>query len=203
MNKTHRKYCFTIHNYSENDWKLVKELGTEEGATFVVASKERGENRTLHIQGFVNYGLSRGRRFRAVQYYFGGRAHLEVARGTDAENERYCTKEPIQEDTDNTFVWGTAQTQGGRSDLDRVCAELVEHREMSKVARDFPDTYVQNYRGLKALLDITNTSSRDRKTTVLFSSENQVSTSPRWPNILGLLKGRVVGRILRTNNHYY
>jgi len=115
---------------------------------------EQGERaETPHLQGYVAFKQSIT--LSAIKAGFGGRwrrAHLEVARGTAAQNKAYCSKQVT--DTNPLFEWGdipTGNGEGGRSDpLDAMCLELQLGHSMVSVASENPATWVRNYSGLRA-----------------------------------------------------
>lgn len=70
--------------------------------------------------------------------------HLEQAKGSDAENQAYCSKE----DKD-PFVIGVPSSQGKRNDLLNATDLLRESGSLKRVAEDYPVQFVKYYRGLE------------------------------------------------------
>lgn len=86
--KRYRAYCFTLNNYNENDIKhIIDKFGTK--AQYILA-KEKGENGTPHIQGYVKFKNPKD--FNAIKKIM-PRAHIEQAKGTIKDNWTYCSKE--------------------------------------------------------------------------------------------------------------
>lgn len=81
-----RAYVFTINNYTEEDEQQVQALD----AKFLIYGREVGASGTPHLQGYVYFKNARS--FKAVAKKL-PRAHLEVAKGSPADNIRYCSKE--------------------------------------------------------------------------------------------------------------
>lgn len=115
---------------------------------------------TPHLQGFINF--NRKHRFPRVKTMVGIRAHIEKARGTDLDNQRYCSKEK------NFFEYGIPQQQGKRSDLRKVAETLKENGgDLSQIANDYPTQFIRYQRGLSAFCDVLNlVPKRDFKTNV-------------------------------------
>lgn len=101
--KSH-KFVFTVNNYTDADVAAISEID----CLRMKAGYEVGESGTPHIQGAVVF--KHARTIAAVCRDLGGRAHLEVMRGTWGD-QRYCLKEgKALRDEDNT-------QQGQRNDL--------------------------------------------------------------------------------------
>jgi len=104
-----RAWCFTINNWTEADTAALKNLATE--ARYLVYEEEKGEEKkTPHIQGYVY--LPNARSLEGMKRLLGSRAHLEVAKGTAAQNREYCTKEGT-----GVVEVGEMPKQGRRNDI--------------------------------------------------------------------------------------
>jgi hypothetical protein len=132
-----RYWCFTINNYSEADTSRVETLLGGE-ATYIVAGYEVGPtDGTPHIQGYVEFeGNKRGR---AVALLFGGRAHVERRRSTQANCVEYCKK-------DGRFVeFGTPTKgvgRGTRTDLQEVKLAIDGGRSEAAIASEYFNQWV-------------------------------------------------------------
>lgn len=87
-----KRWVFTINNYSEEEKELVTQLIEDEEHThYGIAEEEVGKEGTPHIQGFVHlkYPLRRS----TIHRLLGGRAYVEVAKGSLQQNIDYCSKE--------------------------------------------------------------------------------------------------------------
>lgn len=82
-----RAYTFTLNNPSPQNKEDVKQIDCK----YLVCGEEEGESGTPHLQGYVQFPSPRS--FNAVKKLFSGNPHLEVAKGTGAQNLAYCTKE--------------------------------------------------------------------------------------------------------------
>jgi hypothetical protein len=84
-----RGFVFTINNPSEEDERLVQQLGCSEGVSFLVYGRERGESGTFHFQGAVEFRSPRS--FRSVARLL-PRGHVQQRRGSPQQAWDYCVK---------------------------------------------------------------------------------------------------------------
>lgn len=97
---------------------------------YIVFQVEKASTGMPHIQGYVQYvRKQRGTRVTEMcARMFGAVSHNEPARGSDQDNEDYCTKEETREH--GPFRWGVrvphAGKKGGRTDLLAVKRALDE-----------------------------------------------------------------------------
>lgn len=137
------RWCFTLNNYTENDWTSITDK-LHNVAKYAVVGRETGAEGTPHLQGFFN--LKTKARLTAIKRWQGfERAHLEEAKGSDLQNQEYCSK-----DGD---AWSTGEpvNQGQRTDLRRA-AELLRESggSLKRVAEEFPTEYIKYHRGLES-----------------------------------------------------
>lgn len=100
----HRKFVFTVNNYTEDDTAAVKEIDCLK----MKAGFEVGKTGTPHIQGAVVFKNPRS--LGAVCKELGGRAHVEVMKGSWSD-QNYCLKDgKVCRDDDYT-------NQGQRNEL--------------------------------------------------------------------------------------
>lgn len=83
-----RRWCFTLNN--PDDIRVEQQWSEWPDTRYGICQRERGESGTDHYQGFILF--TKHKRLGAVKQLL-PRAHWEVARGTDDDNERYCSKE--------------------------------------------------------------------------------------------------------------
>lgn len=152
-----RGWCFTINNPDRD--VLTVALGLfPVTARYLVCQGERGASGTPHIQGFIY--LHNAVRFSTVRGWFGGRAHLEIAKGTPEENKAYCSKEEGR-DLD---VWPQVElgsmprsTRSGGEDLESFAVALAEGRSIRQVACENPVVFCRFSRGLQTLASFHGT----------------------------------------------
>lgn len=80
------RWCFTLNNYSQDEYDTLKTLDTK----YIIVGKETAATGTYHLQGFMLFHSNK--RLTAVKKIF-KRAHWEVAKGTAEQNITYCSKE--------------------------------------------------------------------------------------------------------------
>ena len=93
----------------------------EDEQRYLVYQLERGDGGTPHLQGYVYYDTAKS--LRSVKERF-PRAHLEKARGSPADNRRYCTKSDTR--VDGPWEFGQLPKQGKRSDFDSLMKVVDE-----------------------------------------------------------------------------
>lgn len=138
------RWCFTINNFNDTEEQLVIALKDKPGVKCAVAEKEHLTDGTPHIQGFVAFHKKKD--FNALKRELGGRAHLEVAKGSEWDNYRYCTKEG---GANIILQYGcfTQETESKRnkdqvaSDILKDIAELDEDAFKEK----YPSWYLGNF----------------------------------------------------------
>ena len=86
-----KRWCFTLNNYSDEDVARVKSFCVPATVHYAVVGKEVGESGTHHLQSF--FRLRKGMRITELKKALGSKPHFEMARGTDAQNQEYCTKD--------------------------------------------------------------------------------------------------------------
>lgn len=155
-----KRYAFTINNPNPAEVASCHTLGSSGMVGYLIFGIEKGASGTEHIQGFVNF--KQKHRFNKVKKLIGVRAHIEVARGTDLDNQRYCSKEGQH------FEYGQPMQQGRRTDLERIADDLKENNgDLASVASAYPAQFVRYHRGLAAFCDVMNLGAkRDWKTKV-------------------------------------
>lgn len=146
-------WCLTLNNYSEEDVALLKQHIEGSNCKFAIFGKEGGkENKTPHIQGFVHYKTRYS--LNGLKRILGPRWHLEAARGTDEENERYCTKEGDELLRVGSPVVGKQRDSGSEAKSERClqAAEILSKGgDISSVFASGPDTYCEYIRNQRAI----------------------------------------------------
>ena len=131
----------------------VKNFLKIEKKIFLVYQLEKGDSGTEHYQGYVIFKSLKS--MRQVKVLF-PRAHLEKARGSSAQNIKYCTKEEGRED--GPWEFGTRPDPGRRTDLESV-ARQAQEEGMAAVEDAHVGMVVRYYKGLQHVVN----SSRARK----------------------------------------
>lgn len=138
--------CFTLNNPTVEEIERLK-TNIRGQAIYGIFQKERGEQGTLHLQGYVAIGNRRGQGY--WKEFLGARAHLEKARGSAEDNRRYCTKPQDPPFEDGIFEFGTMPTnkQGARSDIGGALSAATGGSVRSLI-EGYPDEFVKYSRGL-------------------------------------------------------
>lgn len=119
--KRARAWCFTIHATEELHLQLPCwcpfSLPDVPDLTYGVCQLESAPTTgARHIQGYAHFGapitMSGVKRKLAVNH-----VHLEIARGTAAENRAYCTKEDTRVEGTEPLEHGELPQQGKRNDI--------------------------------------------------------------------------------------
>lgn len=139
-----RTWCFTLNNWTEEEYETLRRTCESNDVEYAVVGKERGANRTPHLQGFIVF--MRKKAAGGCKKSIGSnRAHVEIMRGTPVDASEYCKK-------DGEFVeFGNVEsirTQGSRSDLVRVQELLRNGASLGQVADQEFRTFVRYHRGI-------------------------------------------------------
>lgn len=115
-----RGWCLTLNNYTNEEFVQLQKIGD-----YGILGKEVGENGTPHLQGYLYFKNKislRGLKF------ISPRAHFEIAKGTPADNQKYCSKDNA------ATAWGKLPQQGERTDLEDAREFLLQSEPMRKVS---------------------------------------------------------------------
>lgn len=138
------RFCFT-------DNKNREPIYEEGSMVYLVYQTEEGTHK--HTQGFVRFKTNT--RLKAAQKKLGMEdAHLEAARGTDAQNKAYCTKEDTRVDGPHG-EYGIPQEKSGkghRSDLDILAERLTEGATAKDILMELPKTYIVHRNNIRATI---------------------------------------------------
>lgn len=81
-----RSWTFTLNNYVESDIPKILECNPK----YCVIGREIGSSGTPHLQGYIHFEHKKS--LKQLKDLI-PRSHLEIAKGTAAENYAYCTKD--------------------------------------------------------------------------------------------------------------
>lgn len=138
-------WMFTVNN---PEGQLTWDAAVVAYATW---QKERGEQGTVHFQGYLE--LTSRRRLGFLRGLV-PRAHWEIRRGTAEEAKAYCNKEESR--VDGPWEFGSMVSgQGRRSDLVAVQEELDQGIPLCKIYRDHFESCARYSRFFKEYLVCT------------------------------------------------
>lgn len=114
---------FTLNNPEDDaDANIAAKFEAGE-FSYCVYQLERGENGTLHFQGYMEF--DKKMRLSAVRKIL-ARAHWEKRKGSQAEAIAYCSKLDTRENPGTEPIsLGEKKKQGARNDLD-ACKEIID-----------------------------------------------------------------------------
>lgn len=109
----YRNVCFTWNNPSPGDEVVFDETKMK----YLTYQLEKGENGTLHFQGYVEFTNPRG--LNSVKTLLGcNHIHIERRRGTSRQAADYCQKDDTRVEDTEFFEYGELSSQGERNDLE-------------------------------------------------------------------------------------
>lgn len=135
-----RFWCYTLNNYTEDDFLHLFQLQERGTLTYLVAGKEVGQNGTRHIQAY--FELPTRKRLTQVTNLLGQRGHLESRRGTAAQARDYCTK-----DGDYREAGLISDTnQGERTDLQQLKSALDRGESILSISENYFGQYLRYHK---------------------------------------------------------
>ncbi|XP_041376683.1 uncharacterized protein LOC121389138 [Gigantopelta aegis] len=136
-NNAAKRWVFTLNNYTEKDVDNIKERVTESSCTFAIVGKEKGKEGTMHLQGYIN--LKRKIRMNQIKQMISNRAHVEPARGSDCDNDKYCGKEGDVIVRIGKAQEGVTEKGGGAASCKKarmVAEEFANGKNILDISRD-------------------------------------------------------------------
>lgn len=131
--KRARRWCFTLNNYTDEEYEQVSTTFSKN--KFYIIGKEIGKEGTPHLQGYVEFtneksliGLKK----------INDRIHWEIAKGSKADNIKYCSKEGNVEKSIN--IKKDYADEGLKHGMDKRIAEFNKKWNCS-IDKDFLDAY--------------------------------------------------------------
>lgn len=151
-NPTSRRYAFTCYRI-ETFVPATDKLTAK--CHYAVWQTERCPTTgRVHIQGFIH--MKSPQRYTAIQKLFGGpNMSFFDARGTDEQNQTYCTKQRTRIEGSRGEIGQPVAGQGVRSDLEGM-AKIIMDPQMSRkrLAQEYPQFFLKYPRGVEALMEL-------------------------------------------------
>ena len=111
----------TLNNPEYTDDEFDAYLKSIEQLQHFTFQRECGENGTEHFQYFIVFEIAK--HFTTVKKYF-PRAHLEISKGTKAENVAYCSKPETRVAGAKVYQYGTLVEERTRTDIANILAMI-------------------------------------------------------------------------------
>lgn len=128
-----RNWCFTLHDWSDAEMQRIVTADSLVRYVFVGEEKCPSSGRP-HLQGYVQ--LAEKCSFTKIKKHWGvDRLHLEVCRGSAAENLNYCGKEGA------THEAGTVKAGGARGSFRIAHAMVVAGASMAEIMQEAGESY--------------------------------------------------------------
>lgn len=126
-----KRWCFTLHNYDDEDELCLKKLADEQDPVYMIYGHEvcPTTNRE-HLQGFIHFR----KKFTMNQIkklVSRNDIHLEIAKADDKDNEVYCSK-----DGDDVFTYGEPRVKHLAISMDEYALMDDEEAEERCPGRD-------------------------------------------------------------------
>jgi len=142
-----RNICFTLNNYTEEEYSFFHNLVTENSARarakvkYIVFQKETGEEGTQHLQGYIE--LEKRIRHTSIKRLINRRMHFERRRGTQQEAIDYCKKEDSRMQNTVPEEGGSRRVQGARkSSVKELAQEMKKGMDLDSVQEEYPGLFL-------------------------------------------------------------
>lgn len=125
MSGRSRNWCFTLNNYTDDDYSRLGAQSPQ--VRYIVIGREVGAQHAIpHLQGYIIFHNTKT--LVQAKAFISDRAHIEVPKGSFAENRAYCTK-------DNDFKEvGEPPKDAKRTDLEIIKKAInQDHKGIAEV----------------------------------------------------------------------
>lgn len=187
-----KRWAWTVNN--PGDWTPVWQPAKMD---YMVWQREVGEQGTEHIQGY--FRLIARSRLETAKRLLTETAHLEVAKGTEAQNKEYCSKETTRKEGTEFTECGTfeadAGKQGKRTDLEGAVAKIQAGVPLATIIQEDPGVvrYINQMQQARQVLRPAPPTERDVHTVVLWGASGTGKSHRCWkkfPNLYAVPHGR-------------
>lgn len=149
-----KHWCITDNNPDLEKWDQIEKLPD---ITYGVWQLEMGENKTRHIQAYIEF--SKKRHIIAIKKLLDiNSIHCEVRKGTPAQAADYCKKDDTVFKFDDGSVYrkevgALSLGKGSTSDEAQAWKAAADYKGMTlrEIAVNWPGAYGRRYKGLQAL----------------------------------------------------
>jgi len=155
MTQRFRNWAFT--DFELIDWESV--FKADDNIRYVCFGEEKcPESGRTHYQGWLQ--LEKPRRLSTLKKQTNKTIHFEGCRGTEFDNEKYCTKDGSYQS------FGQFKTQGFRTDLTGIFEQIESGAPLYDVAKANPQLFCQYRNGINQ-----------------FKSMSDDKTCPAWRDV--------------------
>jgi len=150
-----RRVVFTLNNYTQDEIvELSTRLADESQVVYAIFGREVApETGTPHLQGYVKF--KNPKTFTAIRTYISLRARVDTAKGSCAQNQKYCSKEGDFEEF-GTLPDPDSVKKGLRSDLTELRSVIESgERSLANLRRLYPDLLAKYDKFVQSVLDDT------------------------------------------------
>lgn len=131
-------WCFTLNNYRVQDGKPVLDMSKFPGLEFGVFQPEVAPSTgTPHLQGYLRF-KSRRTLGKVQSVFLPEKPHLSVAKGTDLQNDEYCSKESSRAPGGEVVRYGECplSSRGSRKDIRAVRDSVLAGAKFLDLVKD-------------------------------------------------------------------
>ena len=148
MSTQSKRFVFTVNNWTEEMYKQLVDASPK--FQYIIFAKEVAPTTgTPHLQGYLE--TKKKCTFRGIHHMVGFKnMSLQVAKGTAADNDEYCSKE-----RGDLWVHGTPMSQGERTDLKiAVLAVSKGTQSITDILLEDPMMYARYLRAFTAAEEV-------------------------------------------------
>lgn len=140
-----RRWCITDNTVTETTDPEKWSEHFDENVKYAVWQLEKAATGKLHIQAYLKF--VKPVRISGVQKLLPG-VHCEMAKGTDEQCIKYCSKEDSK--VSGPFFHGECDSQGKRRDLDELADLLHAGKTTDEIAEEQTASYIRYHKGIQA-----------------------------------------------------
>lgn len=147
-----RRWVLTINNPTQTDEEIEQYISSLEHFKYAMFQREQGhEMETIHIQLFIIFSI--GKRFNTIKNYF-PTAHIEQARGTNAQCRDYCSKSDTR--VSGPYEIGEFTEERSRSDIKSFMQLIEAGASDYEIAQLYPSLFLKECNKLTFLRSVRN-----------------------------------------------
>lgn len=138
-----RAFCFT--DFQSDRIEFWRTVTTSKVRYLILGREVCPTTGRIHLQGYIYF--TNPRKFSTVRKSFGG-THIELARGSPADNRIYCAK-----GGNVVLEFGELPAQGTRTDISQLASRISEGASFKDIAEEYPTMVLKMPRGIEKLIE--------------------------------------------------